>query len=155
MALSKYLLNLAGEYRVAAELLKRGLFATITYGNMKGADIFAIGPRRKTAVIEVKASTSNRFVTSFFQKYKTEYDEHPDFWVLYRAATEGSEEFYVLSHTEMATAQAARNSKGADHDHFSWADHAEGAARGVDNVLAGDLQQHRDAWEKILDWMAE
>lgn len=39
MALDRYYLNLAGEYRVASELFKRGLFATITYGNKKGADI--------------------------------------------------------------------------------------------------------------------
>jgi hypothetical protein len=56
MPLDKYHLNLAGEYRVAAELLKRGIFATITYGNKKGADIYAIGEdSRQAAVIEVKA----------------------------------------------------------------------------------------------------
>jgi hypothetical protein len=41
MSLDKYYLHLAGEYRVASELLKRGLFATITYGYMKGIDIYA------------------------------------------------------------------------------------------------------------------
>lgn len=57
MPLDKYYLNLAGEYRVAAELLKRGIFATITYGNKKGADIYAIGEEsRKAAVIEVNSS---------------------------------------------------------------------------------------------------
>lgn len=45
MAIDKYYLNLAGEYRVAAELLKREVFATITYGKQKGADIYAIGPQ--------------------------------------------------------------------------------------------------------------
>ena len=69
MAIDKYYLNLAGEYRTAAELLKRELFATITYGNKKGADIYAIGPNRRTAVVEVKASNSQRFVTGFYQKY--------------------------------------------------------------------------------------
>ncbi len=53
MTLDKYHVNLAGEYRVAAELFKRGLFATITYGNKKGADIYAIGPQRRTAIVEV------------------------------------------------------------------------------------------------------
>ena len=86
MAIDKYYLNLAGGYRVAAELLKRGIFASITYGKKKCADIYAIGPNRKTAVVEVKASNSNRFVTGFFQKYRDETQEHPDFWVLYRWA---------------------------------------------------------------------
>ena len=53
----------------SAELLKRSLFATITYGNKKGIDIFAIGENRRVAVVEVKASNSSRFVTSLFQKY--------------------------------------------------------------------------------------
>lgn len=44
MGIDKYFLNLAAEYRVTAELLKREVFATITYGNRKGADIYAIGP---------------------------------------------------------------------------------------------------------------
>ena len=34
-----YLLNLAGEYRICSELNKRGVFATVTYGNRKGADV--------------------------------------------------------------------------------------------------------------------
>ncbi len=109
MVLDKYHLNLAGEYRVASELFKRGLFATITYGNKKGADIYAIGPNRQTAVVEVKASNSSRFVTGFYQKYVDEMTEHPDFWVLCSFWREDHEEFYVLSHAEMARAQSARN----------------------------------------------
>jgi hypothetical protein len=45
----KYLLNMAGEYRVCIELQKRGLFATLTYGNRKCVDVYAISDRRKTA----------------------------------------------------------------------------------------------------------
>jgi hypothetical protein len=113
MALDKYYLNLVGEYRTAAELLKHAIFATITYGNKKGADIYAIGPNRRTAVIEVKASNSNRIVTKFYQKYKDETQEHPDFWVLYRLAQDGSEEFFVLTHQEMAVTQAAWSGSSA------------------------------------------
>ena len=57
--LDKYYLNLASEYRVASELLRRGIFATITYGNKKGADIYALGSNRSVAIIEVKASNSS------------------------------------------------------------------------------------------------
>src|SRR6266545_2926764 len=134
MALDKYYLNLAGEYRVASELFKRGLFATITYGNKKGADIYAIGPNRQTAVVEVKASNSSRFVTGFYQKYVDEMTEHPEFW--------------VLSHAEMARAQAARNSGEA----LTWVENAEKVKTGVDNVLAKDLQDYKSAWNKIVAW---
>jgi hypothetical protein len=61
--IDKYSLNLAGEYRVAAELCLRGLYTSVTYGNKKGADLYAIGENRRAAVIEVKASQSSRFVT--------------------------------------------------------------------------------------------
>jgi hypothetical protein len=149
MGLDKYYLNLVGEYRTAAELLKREIFATITYGNKKGADIYAIGPNRRTAVVEVKASNSNRFVTGFYQKYKDEAQEHPDLWVLYRLAPDGGEEFFVLSHQEMADAQAARNFPG---EIITWVQHAERVVRGVDNVLATDLHEHASAWEKIVRW---
>jgi|SRR5215204_779524 len=148
MAADKYYLNLAGEYRVAAELLKRGIFATITYGNKKGTDIYAIGPNRRTAVVEVKASNSSRFVTGFFQKYRDETQEHPDFWVLYRWAGD-LEQFFVLTHDEMAVAQGERNLPGEE---FSWAQLAQRAVRGVDNVLAADLQEHLAAWQKIDRW---
>lgn len=50
MAIHRYNLNLAGEYR-AAKLLKFGLFATMTYGNKKGAGIYAIGNNQSCAIL--------------------------------------------------------------------------------------------------------
>lgn len=40
--MKKYLLNMAGEYRVCAEILKKGYLASITMGNLKGADIHIV-----------------------------------------------------------------------------------------------------------------
>lgn len=148
MAIDKYHLNLAGEYRVAAELLKRGIFATITYGNQKGADIYAIGPNRRAAVIEVKASNTGRFVTNFYQKYADEAKPHPDFWALYSLA-DSSEQFFILTHQELARVQAERNRPGQV---MSWADSAQAAARGVDNVWAVNLDIHRSCWDKIVEY---
>jgi hypothetical protein len=51
----------------------------------------------------VKASNSSRFVTGFYQKYVDEMTEHPDFWVLCSFWPEDPEDFYVLSHAEMAS----------------------------------------------------
>jgi hypothetical protein len=42
-ALERHSLNLVGEYRVAAELLKRGLSASITCGHVKDIDIYVVG----------------------------------------------------------------------------------------------------------------
>jgi hypothetical protein len=150
MALNKYHLSLAGEYRVASELLKRGIFATITFGNAKGADIYAIGPTKRTAIIEVKSSNSSKFVTGFFQKYGDEMRDHPNFWVLYSIADPNSDEFYVLSHAEMVRAQGDRNFPGKA---MTYDEHAKAVSKGVDNVLAKDLQKYKSAWEKIAKYL--
>ncbi len=149
MGLDKYHLNLAGEYRVASELLKRGLFATITYGHMKGIDIYVVGRRRKATVVEVKSSTTGRFVTGFYQKYPTRTTEHPDFWVLCRLMDDGKDEFYVLSHVQMEKAQRERNRPGSK---ATWEELALDFQKGVDNVLAEDLGSYVSKWEKIVKW---
>lgn len=154
MNIEKYYLNLAGEYRVCAELLKRGIFATVTYGNMKGADIFAIGPNRRAAVVEVKASNTSRFVTKFYQKYKSPGIEHPTFWVLYSVIQHDDgyvERFFILSHEQLADAQARRN----HHEDLPYDERARRVEHGVDNVLIQDVQAHEDAWAKILDWCSD
>ncbi len=150
MKIDKYHLNLAGEYRVCSELHKRGIFATITYGNKKGADIYAIGSNRSAAVIEVKASNSLRFVTGFYQKYKTVDQEHPTFWVLYSVREkqgEFDERFFVLTHMEIAEAQAERNCPG---ETLTYEERVTRWARGVDNVLAETVEQHEADWQKIV-----
>lgn len=151
MAIDKYHLNLAGEYRVCSEILKRGVFATITYGNKKGADVYAVGTNRRAAVIEVKASNSSRFVTGFYQKYKTPRGEHPDFWVLYSVQENDGgfvERFFILTHRQMANAQA-RSNGGRPYDPKyieKW------AGKGVDNVSIGDVAEHESRWDKIVDY---
>lgn len=155
MKINKYHLNLAGEYRICAELLKRGIFATVTFGNMKGADVVAVGPNHRAAIIEVKASQTTRFVTGFYQKYKTIDKEHPTFWVLYSVKSvekSYTERFFVLTHDEMAEAQAQRNHPGED---LPYEERARRVAKGVDNVLAKDIETHEDAWNKIVQWCSD
>jgi hypothetical protein len=153
--IDKYNLNLAGEYRVAAELCLRGLFTSVTYGNKKGADLYAIGENRKAAVIEVKASQSSRFVTSLYQKYKTEDTQAPDFWVLYSVKptdTGFAERFFVMSHRELARIQGEVNCPG---EGLSYAQIAERVARGVDNVPLKKVELHEDAWDKIVEFCCQ
>ena len=151
--LDKYYLNLAGEYRVCSELLKRGVFATITYGNKKGADIYAVGAHRRAAVIEVKSSNSSRFVTGFYQKYEAPRQEHPTFWVLYSVVEKDgdfTERFFVLTHREMANAQARRNDPRArpyDSRYIKkWSE------KGVDNVVIDGVEKHESRWDKIVKY---
>jgi hypothetical protein len=72
--------------------------------------------------------------------------------VLYWLALDGDEDFYVLTHQEMAIAQGARN---YPDEQLTWEQHAERVARGVDNVLGRDIGEHRSAWHKIVQWCSE
>jgi hypothetical protein len=50
--------GLAGEFFVAAELLKRGLQTSLTLGNAKAIDLFAINDKGTQFTIQVKALRS-------------------------------------------------------------------------------------------------
>ena len=148
-----YLLSLAGEYRVCSELNKRGVFATVTYGNRKSVDVYAISDRRERALkIEVKTSQRANFVTSITQKRLARDPGAPDFWVLCqlqpRSDGSFSERFFVLSHREICRVQAKRNRAyamkytarhGKPPDPFA----------GVDNVKMPDVGKFEDAWSQI------
>lgn len=145
--MKKYLLNLAGEYRVCSEILKRGLFASVTLGNMKGADIHVIKNKRTIIVVEVKTTESNRFVTSFYQKYKTPDDDSPDIWVLCKIVPDGEDRFFILTKDEMAKVQADRNG----FREFSWNVIHEKCAKGVDNVFIKHIEAFENNWQAILN----
>lgn len=150
----QYLLSLAGEYRVCSELNKRGVFATVTYGNQKSVDVYAISDRHERALkIEVKTSQRGNFLTKITQKGLAGDPHAPDFWVLFQIQTQGTgftERFFVLSHQEICAVQAAANRAystryrgrhGKDYD-FS---------HGVDEVKLADVTQYEDHWSKIID----
>lgn len=154
MRIESYLLNLAGEYRVCSELCKRGVLATVTYGNRKGVDVYAISDRQERALkIEVKTSQLGRFVTSITQKGLAKDPTAPDFWVLVdlRGSPDGtfSERFFVLQHSEICRIQALANRR---HNDRYKAKHGQSYdfSRGVDNLSVNDVQQHEDQWSKIL-----
>jgi hypothetical protein len=143
--MKKYLLNMAGEYRVCAEILKKGYLASITMGNLKGADIHIVTEQRKVIVVEVKTTCSTRFVTSFYQKYKTKNTVHPDIWVLCQIRNE-NDRFFILTHEEMSKVQAKRN---GFLEQFDWDEVNKKCQFGVDNVLLNDILEYENAWEII------
>ena len=58
----KIFLNLAGEFLVAAELNRRRVLCSVTYGASKSADVFAFDATTKRLVrIEVKATTKSHW----------------------------------------------------------------------------------------------
>jgi len=134
------MLSLAGEHAVCAELLKRRIPCTLTLGNAKAADVVVTVPNGKTRIVEVKTSSSNRFVTGFFQKYPTPKTvPHPDFWVVVRIDKDSHEaRFFVFTHSEMAKVQMRRNKMNR------WA-----RVQGVDNILIEHVEPFENRWGKI------
>jgi len=139
----KHFLNLSGEYGVCAELAKRQINSSLTYGNHKAADVMVINPEtRKALVIEVKTTKSNRIVTGFFQKYKTPVTPHPDFWVVVHIDKDNYSNYYVLTHDEMSKIQMARNGM-TEWNHVN----------GVDNILLEHIKTYKNDWEKIKSFL--
>jgi len=135
----KHFLNLAGEYAVCSELAKRNITSSITFGNHKAADIIAVNLINKTSVvIEVKTTRSNKFVTSFFQKYKVPDTPHPDIWILVHINKDNQSEFYILSHKEIAKEQMIRNKMKNWH-----------YVNGVDNILIKQITKYKNNWNTI------
>jgi hypothetical protein len=149
-----YLLNLAGEYRVCSELNKRGIFATITYGNRKGVDVYAISDRQERALkIEVKTSQRDNFVTSISKKWLDD-PLPPDFWVLcqIRPVDDGSfsERFFVLTHKEICEVQRARNEEYGEH-YLAKHGRPFDFSKGVDSVTVDNVKGFEGQWRKIID----
>lgn len=74
----KYNLSLAGEFFVAAELQRRGVIASVTYGNAKKAEVVAFSSNiSNTLVIEVKSAAAEKWVVGNKNPEPSE-----DLWVL-------------------------------------------------------------------------
>lgn len=91
-AISKETLGLAGEYAVASELCKRGIYAQLTLGNRKRTDLL-IETETSMLRIQVKSKQGKEWpgVKGVFGKdiilvlvdfEKKTFDSRPDFYVL-------------------------------------------------------------------------
>lgn len=143
----KQFLGLAGEYGVCAELSKRGIPCSLTFGNAKAADVLVFGKQGQKScyIIEVKTSKSTRFVTNFFQKYGDKNKQpHPDFWVIVHIDEKDenlTSSYHILTHEEMGQVQMERNKM------TKW----EPAPKGCDNVLLQHIKQFEGKWDTIKD----
>jgi hypothetical protein len=143
--------GLAGEMRVAAELLLRRYRASITFGNAKATDIVILGKGNTFVRVEVKTGMNGRnFVTGYYPKYTDTSKAHPDVWVFFlprQAPKACKDRFFILSHDEVRTIQLAVN-KGKETE----------KGQGCDNIplkmLDGKSNAYEDRWElfeKLLD----
>jgi len=145
-------IGLAGELRVASELLKRGYDASITFGNSKATDIMVFGKNNRFIRIEVKTSKNNRnFVTGYFPKYSNPVDIFPDVWVMYLPEKNGNtngDRFYILTHGEVGDLQLVVN-KGIKTE----------KGKGCDNIPVKFFEEKNqifeNRWELIQDILSK
>lgn len=111
MSDKKSQIGLAGEYRVASELLQRGFNAVVTLGNAKATDVIVLSNEGRYLRVEVKTSKNGKnFVTGFYPKYTDENVIKPDIWVLYSPAKESNgERFFIMQHKDVSEIQLVVN----------------------------------------------
>ncbi|MEA1952105.1 MAG: hypothetical protein U9N87_12015 [Planctomycetota bacterium] len=145
----KYLIGLAGEMRVCAELLKKGYTASITFGNAKATDIIITGSKNLFLRIEVKTSKNGRnFVTGYFPKYTDPTKKHPDVWVFYlpdKELSTSGDRFFIATHEKVGAMQLQVN-KGVKTE----------PGKGCDNIPRKIIETHKienqwDLFQKLLD----
>jgi len=137
----KEMLSMAGEYGVCSELYKRGIQASITYGNAKAVDIVII-KGNKAWKVQVKTSKEKTTPTGFFQKYYDEEKAHPDFWVSVHFDPKTLQtDFYVLTHEEVKREQMIVNKM----------DKCEEVKDGFDKIPYVQLEAYKDKWETIIN----
>ena len=155
---AKESVHLAGEYYVAAELHRRGVHATITYGNAKSADILAFSlDDERFARVEVKSSRpSNGSVLAWTGTLEGFLVKPNQFWVLCVVPDVGDDasgpRFFVFGSREMWSAIEAKRSEYAstkegkgDPTKWMW---KFSAAELKASGMAG-------AWGKLLDYLQE
>jgi hypothetical protein len=138
--MDKTLIGLAGEMRVASELLKKGFQATITFGNAKATDIIVFGENKEFLRVEVKTSKNQKkFVTGYFPKYTDESKVSPDIWVFYLpnvTSDSDGDRFFILTHEEVGELQLIVN-KGVKTE----------KRKGCDNIPLNLFEKHKNLYE--------
>jgi hypothetical protein len=147
----KNLIGLAGEMRVCSELLKRGLCASITFGNSKATDIIVVGQNNRFLRVEVKTSKNGRnFVTGYYPKYSNP-TTHPDIWIFYLPCKElkmSGDRFFIATHEEVGELQLYVN-KGKKTE----------KGKGCDNIplklFVQEQKKFEERWNLFEDKLKE
>ena len=158
----KYSLNLAGEFYVAAELNRRGIFASVTYGAAKNADVLAFDQQSKqTATIEVKTTghPNKKWITGQHSIDKNSIQSQL-FWVLVlvpdKEDINTAPRFFVFTSKELVEKVSENHDSyrtGYQEKHgFPFQD-----GKGVYSLFLEEAEamQAEGQWGKISEWLAQ
>jgi len=132
--MDKQITGLAGEYFVAAELLKRGWQVAMTLENSKAIDLIATNESGRTRRIQVKTLRSGpNCFTLHTEKIKSE-----DFNVfVYLNDEEEQPNYFIVKGEELLS----------DKTHYYSASLGRSDLR--ETVNHGPLQEHKNQWNKL------
>lgn len=144
----KNFLNMAGEFAVASELNRRQILASVTYGNAKAADVFALGDAGTYVRIEVKTTSARKWLVG---KKATRPEEAKGvLWVLvYMPEPGNAPQFFILTPQELYDIWHADATK---YESAFLAKHGHNFEEvGVPNVRQDDVLTFEGAWDKIVN----
>ncbi len=160
MTIDKSILGIAGEFAVAAELCRRNIYTQLTLGNQKRIDLLTMSHVGKFLKIEVKAKQTPEWpgvrglcsgdaflvFVDFVGKKDT---ERPGFFVLspydWRALGSRIIAEYLNKHTDRTAHLDQENCPVFPEEITSSGKPYRGCS-----VRVRDIEQHREAWEKIV-----
>jgi hypothetical protein len=139
----KYCLGMAGEFYVAAELLRRGLMAAVTHGNAKKADVLALNGE-KAVVVEVKSTTNLKWVLG----NGLPADSMKPWVLVHFKPIDEVPEFYVLTSSELRGLLIPRDMEYRNS--YLKRHGVEFSGVGVYSVKRSEVLLYRNAWESIV-----
>ena len=143
----KHTLGLSGEFLVTGELLRRGLHASVTYGNAKKADVVVLSKSRRNAmVIEVKTTSQNTWVVG-----GTLPNQDDELWVFVHLPTLEKEppRYFVLASTELHSIVVAEYD--AYRERYRKRNGGEFSGKPVHNLSLKQALPFEGMWQKVLE----
>lgn len=159
MKIDKVILGITGEYYVAAELGKRNIYAQLTLGNLKRADLLIFSAKsEKILKIEVKCKQGkewpnckgiyhqNTFMV-FVNFQDIAENQRPDFYILsvedWSEIVKSKEQCYLEKHPARKT-KIERNVLVLLDETNSQGKPYEGCS-----IKPKDIEQFKEKWEKL------
>jgi hypothetical protein len=148
--LSKETLGLAGEYAVASELCRRGIYAQLTLGNRKRTDLLVdndssmlriqVKSKQRKEWPGIKGIVGNDIVLVLVDFEKKPLDSRPDFYVL------TSEDWGQLINTRCIRTGHVEKGKVviSESNAPTWDDGYVGMG-----IKSSDVQQYKENWVKV------
>ena len=144
----KHTLGLSGEFLVAGELLRRGLHASVTYGNAKKADVVVLSKSRRNAmVIEVKTTSQTSWVVGGTLPKK----DNDELWVFVHLPTleNSPPRYFVLTSMELHSIVVAEYD--AYCERYRKRNGGEFSGNPVHNLSLKQALSFEGKWQKVLE----